>query len=144
MIATHPARPNSTLPGFALYLRQIDETPLLSAQEEKELAWRIQDGDAEAREHLVRANLRLVVNIARKYQGKGLDLSDLIAEGNLGLLRAAEGFDASMDTRFSTYAAFWIRQSIKRSLINTARTIRLPAYLTQLLTEWRSEEHTSE
>jgi len=91
------------------YLREINETPLLKAQEEKDLAYRIEDGDCEARDHLVRANLRLVVNIARGYQGKGLALQDLIAEGNLGLLRAVEGYDPSMNTRFSTYASFWIK-----------------------------------
>jgi RNA polymerase primary sigma factor len=120
-----------------MYLRQINETPLLTVEEERDLAYRIAGGDAAARDHLVRANLRLVVNIARNYQGKGLDLHDLIAEGNLGLLRAAEAFDASMNTRFSTYAVYWVKQSIRRALINSARTIRLPAYMMQLLTEWR-------
>src|SRR6266404_3300099 len=86
---------------------------------------------------MVRANLRLVVNIARGYTGKGLVLPDLIEEGNLGLLRAAEGFDPSMNTRFSTYASYWIKQSIKRALINTSKTIRLPAYMVELLTKWR-------
>jgi RNA polymerase primary sigma factor len=119
------------------YLREINETPLLKAEEEKELAYRIEDGDNEARDHLVRANLRLVVNIARSYQGKGLALQDLIAEGNLGLLRAVEGYDPSMNTRFSTYASFWIKQSMKRAVVNTAKTVRLPAYMVQLLTEWR-------
>jgi RNA polymerase primary sigma factor len=119
------------------YLREINETPLLKAEEEKDLAHRIEDGDSEARDHLVRANLRLVVNIARSYQGKGLALQDLIAEGNLGLLRAVEGYDPSMNTRFSTYASFWIKQSMKRAVVNTAKTVRLPAYMVQLLTEWR-------
>src|SRR5262249_22630741 len=89
--------------SLQIYLRQINETSLLSAVEEVLLAQRIQAGDAEARDHLVRANLRLVVNLARSYQGKGLDLADLIAEGNLGLFRAAEAFDPAMQTRFSTY-----------------------------------------
>jgi RNA polymerase primary sigma factor len=119
------------------YLREINETPLLSADEEKRLAYRIEDGDSEARDHLVRANLRLVVNIARGYAGKGLGLQDLIEEGNLGLLRAVEGFDPSMNTRFSTYASYWIKQSIKRALINTAKTIRLPAYMVELMAKWR-------
>ena len=91
------------------YLSEINETPLLTADEEKHLALRIEEGDSEARDHMVRANLRLVVNIARSYTGKGLGLQDLIAEGNLGLLRAVEGFDPSMNTRFSTYASYWIK-----------------------------------
>lgn len=119
------------------YLREINETPLLSANQEKELAYRIEDGDAEARDQMVRANLRLVVNIARGYTGKGLGLQDLIEEGNLGLLRAVEGFDPSMNTRFSTYASYWIKQSIKRALVNTAKTIRIPAYMVELLAKWR-------
>src|ERR1700730_5706104 len=119
------------------YLREINETPLLNAEEEKELAYRIEAGDGEARDRMVRANLRLVVNIARNYTGKGLGLQDLIAEGNLGLLRAVEAFDPSMNTRFSTYASYWIKQSIKRTLINTAKTIRIPAYMFELLSKWR-------
>src|SRR5579864_3643085 len=119
------------------YLREINETPLLNAEQEKDLARRIEDGDNEARDRMVRANLRLVVNIARGYTGKGLGLQDLIEEGNLGLLRAVEGFDPAMGTRFSTYASYWIKQSIKRALINTAKTIRIPAYMVELLSKWR-------
>src|SRR5262245_4145757 len=133
----------SRLPGRAVqspletYLREIDKTPLLTADEEKSLARRIEEGDSEARDHLVRANLRLVVNIARSYTGKGLGLQDLIEEGNLGLLRAVEGFDPAMNPRVSTYASYWIKQSIKRGLINSGKTICIPAYMAQLLTEWR-------
>src|SRR5712692_5225271 len=119
------------------YLREIDHTPLLTAAEEKALALRIEDGDSEARDHMVRANLRLVVNIARSYTGKGLGLQDLIAEGNLGLMRAVEGFDPSMNIRFSTYASYWIKQSIKRAVINTGKTVRVPAYMFDLLVKWR-------
>ena len=119
------------------YLREINETPLLNAEEEKRLAYLIEDGDSEARDRMVRANLRLVVNIARSYTGKGLGLQDLIEEGNLGLLRAVEGFDPGMNTRFSTYASYWIKQSIKRALVNTAKTIRIPAYMVELLAKWR-------
>ena len=119
------------------YLREINETALLTADEEKELARAIAKGDVRARDRMVRANLRLVVNIARGYSGKGLGLQDLIEEGNLGLLRAVEGFDPTMGTRFSTYASYWIKQSIKRALINSAKTIRIPAYMVELLNKWR-------
>ncbi|HIF31690.1 MAG TPA: RNA polymerase sigma factor RpoD/SigA [Planctomycetaceae bacterium] len=119
------------------YLREINETALLNAAEEQELARGIGNGDVRARDRMVRANLRLVVNIARGYSGKGLSLQDLIEEGNLGLLRAVEGFDPTMGTRFSTYASYWIKQSIKRALINSAKTIRIPAYMVELLSKWR-------
>ncbi|MEZ6124346.1 MAG: RNA polymerase sigma factor RpoD/SigA [Planctomycetaceae bacterium] len=119
------------------YLREINETPLLTADDEKNLSRAISAGDAAARDRMVRANLRLVVNIARGYSGKGLPLQDLIEEGNLGLLRAVEGFDPDMNTRFSTYASYWIKQSIKRALVNTAKTIRVPAYMVELLSKWR-------
>jgi RNA polymerase primary sigma factor len=119
------------------YLREINETPLLSPDDEQDLAVAIGEGDVQARDRMVRANLRLVVNIARGYTGKGLSLQDLIEEGNLGLLRAVEGFDPAMGTRFSTYASYWIKQSIKRALINTAKTIRIPAYMVELLSKWR-------
>lgn len=119
------------------YLREINETKLLTADEEKQLAGAIALGDVRARDRMVRANLRLVVNIARGYTGKGLGLQDLIEEGNLGLLRAVEGFDPNVGTRFSTYASYWIKQSIKRALINSAKTIRIPAYMVELLSKWR-------
>lgn len=136
---TRPRRPrgDSAQSPLETYLREINETPLLTAQEEKELAIRISNGDSAARDRMVRANLRLVVNIARNYTGKGLALQDLIEEGNLGLLRAVEGFDPNMNTRFSTYASYWIKQSIKRALVNTAKTIRIPAYMVELLAKWR-------
>ncbi|HID77920.1 MAG TPA: RNA polymerase sigma factor RpoD/SigA [Planctomycetaceae bacterium] len=119
------------------YLREINETQLLTPEDEQELALAIGRGDPEARDRMVRANLRLVVNIARGYTGKGLSLQDLIEEGNLGLLRAVEGFDPAVGTRFSTYASYWIKQSIKRALINSAKTIRIPAYMVELLSKWR-------
>jgi RNA polymerase primary sigma factor len=119
------------------YLRDINDTSLLTADDEKRLAHAIARGDAAARDHMVRANLRLVVNIARGYANRGLPLPDLIEEGNLGLLRAVEGFDPTMGTRFSTYASYWIKQSIKRALINSGKTIRIPAYMVELLSKWR-------
>jgi RNA polymerase primary sigma factor len=132
-----PKRKNSVQSPTETYLREINETPRLNADEEKELAYRIEEGDREARDQMVRANLRLVVYIARSYTGKGLSLQDLIEEGNLGLLRAVEGFDASLNTRFSTYASFWIKQSIKRALLNTGKTIRIPGHLAELLAKYR-------
>jgi len=130
-------RPDVVQSPLETYLREINETALLSADQEKDLARKIAVGDTEARDQMVRANLRLVVNIARGYTGKGLALQDLIEEGNLGLLRAVEGFDPVMGTRFSTYASYWIKQSIKRALVNTAKTIRIPAYMVELLAKWR-------
>src|SRR5271155_3329360 len=120
-----------------IYLHDINDTPLLSAQEERALAERVAVGDPIAREHMVKANLRLVVNIARGYLGKGLNLEDLIEEGNLGLMRAVEGFDGTMETRFSTYASYWIKQSIRRAVMNNGKPIRLPAYMVSLLSKWR-------
>jgi RNA polymerase primary sigma factor len=125
------------LTSLETYLREINATPLLTAEEEKQLAQGVQEGDTEARDQMVRANLRLVVNIARGYAGRGLDLQDLIAEGNLGLLHAVERFDHTLNIRFSTYASYWIKEAIKRALTNTSKTIRIPGYMVQLLSEWR-------
>ena len=119
------------------YLREITETVLLTSEEEQQLARGVAIGDMEARDLMIRSNLRLVVNIARGYTGRGLGLQDLIEEGNLGLLRAVEGFDPSMGTRFSTYASYWIKQSIKRALINSSKTIRIPAYMVEILSKWQ-------
>src|SRR3972149_1201566 len=140
-ISASPAKKRKTSAAvqspLETYLREINETALLNAAEERELATRIGVGDTAARDRMVRANLRLVGNNAPGSSGKGLGLQDLIEEGNLGLLRAVEGFDPAMGTRFSTYASYWIKQSIKRALINTAKTIRIPAYMVELLSKWR-------
>lgn len=139
----HPARlgganaPETAMPPLELYLNEIGTTPLLDGREEKALARRVRAGDPTARERMVRANLRLVVHIARSYQDRGLDLQDLIAEGNLGLLRAVEAFDPSRNVRFSTYASFWIRQSIRLGLETSARTVRIPGHMLRLLARWR-------
>jgi len=119
------------------YLGEISQYRLLTAAEERELGLRIQAGDASARSLMINANLRLVVHIAREYQSHGLPLNDLIEEGNLGLMRAVEGYDPNLGYRFSTYADPWIRQSIRRGLVNTGKTIRVPAYMAQLLTRYR-------
>src|SRR5262249_33700121 len=137
MLQPHKGKGRAARLPLETYLRDINQTPLLDAEQEQELARRVERGDPEARDHPIRANLRLVVSRARAYAGRGLAMEDLIAEGNLGLMRAAEGFDASRGLRFSTYATYWIKQSIKRGLVNTAKAIRLPAYTVELVTKWR-------
>ncbi len=112
----------------------------LSRAEEKELAGSIANGDRDARNSLVQANLSLVARVARDFQGRGMDLDDLIGEGNLGLIRAAEEYNPSFGTRFSTYAVYWIKEKIRTALIDTSATIRLPRHMFRLLTAWRRAE----
>jgi len=119
------------------YFRDINQVSLLSAAEERDLAEAIARGDRDAWGRMIQANLRLVVKIARDYLGRGMVLDDLIGEGNLGLIRAAEEYDPRFGTRFSTYASYWIKQAIRHALINTTTTIRLPAHMFGLLTKWR-------
>lgn len=124
----------AVLSGLQLYLRQINELPLLTADEEKVLGHRIiHENDPVARERMVRSNLRLVVNIAKNFAGRGMSLPDLIEEGNIGLLRAVEGFDPKHGCRFSTYASWWIKQAIKRALINSVQPIHIPAYMVEMI-----------
>jgi RNA polymerase primary sigma factor len=128
-----------------LYLREIAKTPLLTAEEERDLGWRIiNDNCPEARERMIRANLRLVVAIAKNYANRGLPLSDLIEEGNVGLMRAVEGFDPSQGARFSTYGSWWIKQGIKRALMNASQPIHIPAYMVELIAKWRSHSRRLE
>jgi RNA polymerase nonessential primary-like sigma factor len=112
-----------------VYLHEIGATPLLTATEETKLARAARDGDFAARQHMIEANLRLVVSIARHYQHRGLPLDDLIEEGNLGLIHALEKFDPERGFRFSTYATWWVRQNVERAIMNQSRTVRLPIYL---------------
>ena len=123
--------------GFQLYLRQIGEYPLITVEEEVVLAGRIKKGDQEARHKMVRSNLRLVVKIARDYSNFGLPLLDLISEGNIGLMKAVERFDPQKGGKLSTYAAWWIKQSIKRALANQSKTIRLPVHLVDKIAKLR-------
>jgi RNA polymerase primary sigma factor len=115
--------------SIKIYLREICQTPLLTAQEEVELAARIKKGDQQARAWMIKANLRLVVKIAHGYSNLGLPLLDLISEGNIGLMKAVERFDPTKGGKLSTYGAWWIKQSIKRAMANQSKTIRLPVYL---------------
>lgn len=117
------------------YLNEIGMVDLLTAEQEIDLARRLRAGDHDARQRLIEANLRLVVNAARHYVGRGLPLLDLIAEGNLGLIRAAEKFDPERGFRFSTYAMWWIRQAIERGLIRQGRTVRLPVHVVRELAQ---------
>jgi len=115
--------------SIKIYLREIRQTPLLTPQEEIELAARIKKGDQKARTWMIKANLRLVVKIARDYSNLGLPLLDLISEGNIGLMKAVERFDPAKGGKLSTYSAWWIKQSIKRAMANQSKTIRLPGHL---------------
>ncbi|MFN9705689.1 MAG: RNA polymerase sigma factor RpoD/SigA [Planctomycetota bacterium] len=124
--------------GLDIYLSEINEVPLLTAKQEIELAKRIQRGDMEAREHMIRANLRLVVSIAKNYVNRGLAFMDLIEEGNIGLVRAVEKFDPAAGCRFSTYATWWIKQGIRRALVNTVKTVRVPSYMAELVSRWKA------
>ena len=118
-----------SMDAIKLYLKDIQKSNLLTAEEERALARRIDEGDMEARDQMIVSNLRLVVKIAKRYMNRGLPFLDLIEEGNLGLIKAVERFKLSKECRFSTYATWWIRQSIERALVNQSRTIRLPVHV---------------
>ncbi len=123
--------------GIKIYLREIGQIPLLTPQQEIELAAKIKKGDREARALMIRSNLRLVVKIAHDYANLGLPLLDLISEGNIGLMKAVERFDPAKGGKLSTYAAWWIKQSIKRALANQSKTIRLPVHLVDKISKMR-------
>src|ERR671924_94757 len=120
-----------TTDSFQIFLNQASRYPLLTAEEEVELAKRIERGDLAAKERLINSNLRLVIKFARRYQGHGLSLQDLVQEAMLGLIRAAEKFDWRRGYKFSTYAVLWIKQSIQRGLDNSGRAVRIPAHVAQ-------------
>lgn len=119
-----------------LYLKQIGSIPLLSPEQESELAQRVSAGDMIARETMIISNLRLCVNVAKNYRGRGLSLQDLIAEGNLGLIKAVDKFDYTRNIRFSTYAFWWIRQAVTRAIAERGRIIRLPVRVSNLVSKW--------
>src|SRR6201994_4093058 len=123
--------------GIKIYLREIGQIPLLTPEQEIELAAKIKKGDREARALMIRSNLRLVVKIAHDYANLGLPLLDLISEGNIGLMKAVERFDPAKGGKLSTYAAWWIKQSIKRALANQSKTIRLPVHLVDKISKMR-------
>src|SRR6266404_8782220 len=123
--------------AYRLYLREIGQTPLLTPEEEVELARRIKRGDRKARDRMIKSNLRLVVKIARDYENFGLPLLDLINEGNIGLMKGVERFDPKKGAKLSTYASWWIKQSIRRALANQSKTIRLPVHVVDKLFHMR-------
>jgi RNA polymerase primary sigma factor len=127
-----------------LYLKDIKNLPLLTAEEEISLAKRIKRGDKLARAKMIQSNLRLVINIAKRYSGLGVSILDLIEEGNLGLMKAVEKFNPKKGYRFSTYAAWWIRQYISRAIANQGKTVRIPVYITEMMARFKKvTEHLS-
>lgn len=126
--------------SIKIYMREMGQFSMLSAEEEIELANRIAEGDQSAKNELVEANLRLVVSLARHYQGCGLSYQDLIQEGNIGLIKAAEKFDVSKGFRFSTYASWWIKQALSRAIADQSRTIRIPVHMTENINKFKKTE----
>lgn len=125
--------------NFEQYLKEIRETPLLTAEEELALSRRIRAGDKQARERMIKANLRLVVSVAKEFLNRGLPFMDLIAEGNIGLMRGIEKFDPEQGNRFSTYGVHWIKQSIRRALVNSSKTVRVPSYMVELISQFKQK-----
>jgi RNA polymerase primary sigma factor len=125
--------------NFEQYLKEIRETPLLTAQQELDLSRRIRGGDETAREQMIKANLRLVVSVAKEFLNRGLPFMDLIAEGNIGLMRGIEKFDPEQGNRFSTYGVHWIKQAIRRALVNSSKTVRIPSYMVELISQFKQK-----
>jgi len=123
--------------GIKLYLRAIKDIPLLTGDQEKSLARKIKRGDAKARRKMIQSNLRLVINIAKRYSKLGVPMMDLIEEGNLGLIKAVKKFNPDKGYRFSTYGAWWIKQYITRAIANQGKTIRIPVYMTEIINRWK-------
>lgn len=137
-VAAHSRARSGLQSDLQLYLTEINKTPLLTAEEERDLGWKIiNENCPSSRDRMVRSNLRLVVSIAKNYTNRGLSLPDLIEEGNIGLMRAVEGFDPAQGARFSTYASWWIKQAIKRALINATQPVHIPAYMVELVAKWK-------
>ncbi|HWF20069.1 MAG TPA: sigma-70 family RNA polymerase sigma factor, partial [Verrucomicrobiae bacterium] len=137
VVAERERNPYDGNTAFNLYLREVGQTKLLTIAEENALAARIKKGDKKAREQMIKANLRLVVKIAREYEDYGMPLLDLINEGNMGLMKAVERFDPAKGAKLSTYSAWWIKQAIKRALANQSKTIRLPVHVVDKLFHMR-------
>ncbi|MBK8205606.1 MAG: sigma-70 family RNA polymerase sigma factor [Planctomycetes bacterium] len=125
--------------NFEQYLKEIRETPLLTGEEELALSRLIRAGDKAARERMIKANLRLVVSVAKEFLNRGLPFMDLIAEGNIGLMRGIEKFDPEQGNRFSTYGVHWIKQSIRRALVNSSKTVRVPSYMVELISQFKQK-----
>ncbi|MFG0244555.1 MAG: RNA polymerase sigma factor RpoD/SigA [Phycisphaerales bacterium JB052] len=129
---------SSVKSSLQTYLQEINRYSLLTAEEERELGWKIINEQCpQARDRMIKSNLRLVVAIAKKYTNRGLPITDLIEEGNIGLMRAVEGFDPAQGARFSTYGSWWIKQGIKRALMNANQPIHIPAYMVELIAKWK-------
>ena len=141
-MARNEAKAATAAADLTSYFRSIGEEGLLTADDERRLAAAIALGEEDARSRIITANLRLVVTIARDYSGRGMSLEDLIGEGNLGLIRAAQEFDPSFGVRFSTYASYWIKQAIRHALTSTAATVRVPVHMIGLLNKWRRAERS--
>ncbi len=125
--------------NFEQYLKEIRETPLLTAEQELTLSRRIRGGDEAAREQMIKANLRLVVSVAKEFLNRGLPFMDLIAEGNIGLMRGIEKFDPEQGNRFSTYGVHWIKQAIRRALVNSSKTVRIPSYMVEIISQFKQK-----